>query len=198
MRCPFVRGLCLLGIFVFVPICGARGQEQENCIPAPPATKLEGLSSQSGVVLIRGFSKIGAIRGNGSVTVAAIEIRAANNTKMRVTGLSFTVKESEPSTKEKTSYVDYDEIDSLLKGIEYIAGADRNITHLTNFIAEYRTQGDFSVMTFSTGNGIHLAVSSGTCGKLTAHFDTTGLNQLRTFIESGKAAIDSAQKSSKD
>jgi hypothetical protein len=179
-------------------MCSARGQEQENCIPAPPATKLEVFSSQSGVVLIRGFSRIGSIRGKGLVTVAAIEIRAANNTKMRVTGLSFTVKESESSAKEKTSFVDYDELDSLLKGIDYISGADRNITHLTNFIAEYRTQGDFSVMTFGTASGIHLAVASGTCGKLTAHFETTELTQLKTLIENGKAAIDSAQQNSNE
>lgn len=192
MTCSFVRGIGLLGVCLFVSLCSARGQEQEECVPAPPATFLERFSAQSGVVLIRGFSKIGSIRGRGSVTVAAIEIRLASNPKIRATGLSFTVSES--SAKEKTSFVDYDEIDSLLEGIEYISGADHNISHLANFIANFKTKGEFSVATYGTGSGIHLAVSSGTCGRITAHFETTELTQLKSLIENGKAAIDSAQE----
>jgi len=131
------------------------------------------------------------------VTVAAIEIRLASNPRIRATGLSFTVKESESSAKEKTSFVDYDEIDSLLKGIEYISGADHNITRLTNFIANYKTKGDFGVATYGMGSGIHLAVSSGTCGKISAHFETTELAQLKSLIENGKIQIDSAQQDSR-
>ncbi|MGB7845893.1 MAG: hypothetical protein WBL63_09785 [Candidatus Acidiferrum sp.] len=169
-----------------------QGQQQEECIPPPPTTKLESFSVQTGVVLIRGISRIGFIKGKGSVTVAAMELRDSDNPDLRVTGLSITVKESEASGKEKTSYVDYDELDSLLKGIDTISRADRNITRLTDFSAEYRTKGDFSVVTFSTGSGIHLAVSSGSCGKVTAHFETTDLNQLKSLIQDGKAAIDFA------
>ena len=135
--------------------------------------------------------------GRGLVTVAAIEIRDANNAKLRVTGLSFTVKEAEPSAKEKISFVDYDEIDSLLKAIEYISGADHNITRLANFVANYKTKGDFSVATYGTATGIHLAVSSGTCSKITAHFETTELTQLKSLIENGKIALDSAQQDSR-
>ncbi len=197
MRCSIVRGICLSGVFLFVSMCSLRAQEQEDCIPAPPATKLELFSNQTGSVLIRGFSRIGSIRGRGLVTVAAIEIRDANNAKLRVTGLSFTVKEAEPSAKEKISFVDYDEIDSLLKAIEYISGADHNITRLANFVANYKTKGDFSVATYGTATGIHLAVSSGTCSKITAHFETTELTQLKSLIENGKIALDSAQQDSR-
>jgi hypothetical protein len=56
------------------------------------------------------------------------------------------------------AYVDYDEIDSLLKGIDSMSMADRNSIPLTNFEAVYETKGALSVFTYSTGNGIHLAV----------------------------------------
>jgi hypothetical protein len=172
-----------------------QGRQQEECTPPPPATKLETFSAQTGVVLIRGFSRIGLIRGKGSVTVAASEFRDASNPKARVTGLSISVRESDTAGREKTSFVDYDEIDSLVKGIDYIARTDRNVTRLTNFEAEYRTKGDFSVATYSTGSGIRLAVSSGICGRVTAHLETTDLNQLKTLIENGRAVIDSALQS---
>jgi hypothetical protein len=170
-------------------------QQQEVCTPPPPATKLESFSNQTGVVLIRGFSRIGLVRGRGSVTIAAVEFRDASNPKVRVTGLSIFVMESDAAGKEKTSYVDYDEIDSLLKGIDSISKVDRNSTPLTNFEAVYETKGALSVFTYSTGSGIHLAVSSGTCGKVTARLETSDLNQLQTLIQNAKAAIDSAQQS---
>jgi len=203
---PFLAGMRLVALALMTAIQtlqlqpaladpNHQGQEQEVCAPLPPATKLEAFSAQTGVVLIRGFSKIGSIGGKGLVTVAAIELRVASNPEVRVTGLSITVKESNTSGREKTSFVDYDEIDSLLKGIDYISTADRNITRLTNFSAEFRTKGDFSVTTYSTGSGIRLAVSSGRIDKVTAHLETTDLNQLKTIIQNGKAAIDSALQS---
>ena len=102
------------------------------------------------------------------------------------------MKESDTSEREKTSFVDYDELDSLLGGIDYISRVDRNITLLTNVEAEYRTKEDFSVITFSTGSGIHLAVSSGRCGKVIGHLEISDLIQLKTLIQDGKAAVDSA------
>ena len=91
--------------------------------------------------------------------------------------------------------VDYDEIDSLVKGIDSISKANRNSTPLTNFEAVYETKGALSVFTYSTGSGIHLAVSSGICGKVTARLETSDLNQLQTLIQNAKASIDSAQQS---
>jgi hypothetical protein len=167
-------------------------QQQEICTPPPSATKLEMFSNQTGVVLIRGFSRIGVIKGKGSVTVAVIVFRAADNPKTTVAGLSVTVKESDTAGREKISYVDYDEIDALLKGIDSISKADRNSTPLAYFEAEYGTKGGLSVFTYGGGSGIHLGVSSGACSKVTAHLEITDLNELKNLIQNGKTAIDSA------
>ena len=59
----------------------------------------------------------------------------------------------------------------------------QTVTSRANFVAEYRTKGDFSVVTFSAGSGIHLAISTGWCDKVTAHLETTELNQLKTLIQ---------------
>jgi len=171
-------------------------QQQEICTPPPPATKLETFSNQTGVVLIRGFSRIGVIKGKGSVTVAVIVFTAADDPKMRVAGLSISVKESDTAGREKISYVDYDEIEALLKGLDSISKADRNSTPLAYFEAEYGTKGGLSVFTYSTGSGIHLGVSSGTCSKVTAHLEITDLNELKNLIQNGKTAIDAALENS--
>jgi hypothetical protein len=41
--------------------------------PTPPGTKIEAFSSITGIVMIRGFSTIGRVRGQGVVTVDARE-----------------------------------------------------------------------------------------------------------------------------
>jgi hypothetical protein len=133
----------------------------------------------------------------GSVSIDAREFRDAGNPKLKVTGLSIEVKESGRLERESISFVDYDEIDSLLQGIDYISKIDQNITPMKNFEAEYKTKGDFSVTTFSSSRGIGVAVSSGKFGKVSAYLKISDLSQLRTHIQNGKTAIDSAMQNAK-
>jgi hypothetical protein len=96
--------------------------------------------------------------------------------------------------RESLSFVDYDEIESLLRGIDYISKIERNVTSLKDFEAEYRTKGDFAITTFNEHNGsIGVAVSSGRFGKVSAYLKLSDLPQLRTFIVNAKSAIDSAK-----
>jgi hypothetical protein len=85
--------------------------------PDKPKTKLEGFVAQDGVVVIRGFSKVGEIRGQfgSSVAVESKEFTNAASGK-REHGLTVQVKEAGRLERDHTSYVDFDEIPSLLKG----------------------------------------------------------------------------------
>src|ERR1035437_7393021 len=93
----------------------------------PPATKLEAFQSRTGVGLIRGYSTVGTLRAVGSeVSVDAREFRDGSNPNSpRAIGVAITVKETGRLERENTSYVDLDEIDSLLKGIEYIRSEEQ-------------------------------------------------------------------------
>src|SRR5258705_9518272 len=154
MRCRAVHSISLFGALLFASLCSAQGQQSKDAPAAPPATKLEAFSAKTGVVLIRGYSTVGSIHGMGSVSIDAREFRDASNTKLKVTGLSIEVKEAGRLERESISFVDYDEIDSLLQGIDYISKIDQNITPMKSFEAEYKTKGDFSITTFSSTRGI--------------------------------------------
>jgi hypothetical protein len=198
MRYPAAYGVCLFAVAVLAPVNFAQGQQQKESTPAPPATKLEAFSAKTGVVLIRGYSTVGVVSGLGSVTIDAREFRDASNPKIRVTGLSIEVKESGSLQRENTSFVDYDEIDSLLQGIAYISKIDPSITPMQQFEAEFKTKGDFSVTTFnSSKGGISVSVSSGRFGKVNAFLKVADLEKLRTVIQAGKNAIDSATQNAK-
>src|SRR5229473_4307162 len=184
--------MLVIGALLFAFVSEAPGQQTKE--PLPPATKLEEFSAKTGIVVIRGFSTIGEVRGMGSVTVTAREFRDASNPKLRQTGLTVEVKESGRLERESISFVDYDEIDSLLRGIDYISKIERNVTSLKDFEAEYKTKGDFGITTFNEHNGsIGVAVSSGRFGKASAYLKLSDLPQLRTYIVNAKTIIDSAK-----
>jgi hypothetical protein len=180
----------LSGFVVAASISSAQQVPQKDSQAATPATKLEAFSAKTGVVVIRGYTTVGVLKGMGAVTVDAREFRDAANLKLRVTGLSIEVKESGSLERESTSFIDYDEIDSLLQGIDYISKANAGITPMKNFEVEYKTKGDFAVITFNSQSGIGVAVSSGRFTKTKAYFKLADLPQLRTLIQNGKADID--------
>jgi len=184
----------LLGAALFCSVCNAQSQRPKEITPTPPATKLEEFSGRTGTVVVRGYSTVGEIDGLGSVTIDAREFRDAGEPKLRQTGLSIAVKESGHLERESTSFVDYDEIESLLRGIDYISKIDRSVTSLKEFEAEYRTRGDFRITTFSSqGGSIRVAISSGRIGPASAYFKLSDLTLLRTFIVNAKAMIDATK-----
>jgi hypothetical protein len=171
---------------------------QEECVAPPPATNLKKFSDLPGQVSFRASSRVGTLRGKGVVTITALRLWEDASPKQGANGLSVSVRDTDAGGHEKTSFVDYDEIDSLLKAIDSIFGVDRNVSSMNRFEAGYRTRGNLVVATFSTGSGIYLAISSGYCSPVTARLETTELNQLKTFLQNAKSMLDSEEKNSHD
>lgn len=186
-----MKRLVLIPLISLVVTSQALAQQEQR---APtPKTKLEAFEAQSGAVIIRGFSKIGELPGvyGGAVTVQSKEFMNATTAK-REFGVTLEVKETSRLERDNTSYVDYDEIPSLLRGIDYIGKIDKSITKLDNFQADYRTKGDLHVSTFSrSGSGeVMVAVTSGTIGATSVYLKIADLGKLRELIASAKARLD--------
>lgn len=165
-----------------------QGQEQP---PPKPATKLEVFQAKTGTVVIRGYTTIGKVSGMGTVTVDAREFKDGSNPNApRATGVSVTVKESGRLERESTSYVDADEVDSLLRGIDYISKITKEVTNLEMFEAEYRTKGDLRITVFNDPNGgLSLAISSGQVGRTSAYLRMTQVDAFRSLIIAAKSKI---------
>jgi hypothetical protein len=160
-------------------------------IPAPK-TKLEEFSAKTGAVIVRGFEEIGTISGiyNTSIKVEAKEFVNVSTGKKEY-GITIEVKKEDGSyDKESTSYIDYDEISSLISGIDYISKVNKSATKFSNFQADYNTKGDFKISTFSTGNKIMVGIESGRIGSVSAYYNLASLPQIRDIIEKAKNKID--------
>ncbi len=182
---------CLFLVVFFIAPLTLHAQNLKDQVPSPK-TKLEEFSARTGAVIIRGFEEIGSAYGlyNTSITVEAKEFVNVSTGK-REYGITIEVKKEDGRyDKESTSYIDYDEIESLIKGIDYIAKVDKSRTKFSNFQADYNTKGDFRISTFSTAGKIMVAVSSGRIGSVSAYYNLSSLTEIRTLIKKAKDKID--------
>jgi len=173
-------------------LAGTYTLAQEATVQAKPKTKLESFAGQDGTVIVRGFSSIGTAKGlyGSNLTVECKEFINPSTGKKEY-GVTFEVKETSRIERENTSYVDYDEIESLLKGIDYISKVEKSATKLDNFQADYKTKGDLNFSTFSNQDGsVMMAVKSGTIGSTTAYFKIESISSIRAIIVQAKQKLD--------
>lgn len=182
----------IIATLVALLCAGAAFAQAQTEQTKAPATKLEAFQSRTGVVLIRGYSTVGTLRAlGGQVVVNAREFRDGSTPNSpRATGVSITVKETGRLERENTSYIDLDEIDSLLKGIEYVSKVTKDATKLAQFEVDYRTKGDLRITVFNDLRGnVSAAISSGTIGRTQAFVSLTDLEQLRQLVATAKALL---------
>ena len=186
-----VRMVATLFLLAFAGASGAQQIQAAPQQPASPKTKIETFAGQTGAVIIEGFSKIGTIRGQyGSVEVQAKEFTNATSGK-KERGITFEVTEAGRIERESRSFIDFDEIASLLAGIDYIAKIDKSATKLDAFEAEYRTKGELEITTFSSATGVDAAIRSGRIGGATAFLTLDQLQSLRALVIEAKTKLES-------
>ncbi len=171
------------------PVAVQQAQQQKE----EPKTKLEQFQAKTGSVIIMAYSKVGAFSAQygASVEVQTREFTDAS-TGAKQYGVFITVKETKPYEREDSSFIDFDEIESLIKGIEYISGVTSEVSKLPMFQAEYRTRGDLMVSTFgsSTKTQIEAVIKSGRYGSASAYMSRSDLAKFR---ESLRSALETMQ-----
>jgi hypothetical protein len=156
-------------------------------------TKLEQFSAKTGVILIRGFQKIGSAQGLYSTSVN-IESKEFTNVTDGSKQYGITIeafKEDGRYDKQHTSFIDFDEIDSLIEGIDYISKVKADVTKFADFQADYTTKGELKISTFNSGDKLMAAVTSGTIGGVAAYFNIDDLAKLKELILKAKQKIES-------
>lgn len=174
-------------------LCPASGNAQSTKEQAPtlapPKTKLEAFTGETGAVVIKGYTEIGTIRSMGVVTVNAMTFRNAKfgaETK----GLTIEVTEATTYGRPNRAFIDYDEIADLLAGIDYIAKADVSAQKLANFEATYSTKGNLKITVFNNSSGINqVNVSIGSFGN-GIYLKMPELDRFRQNIEAARNVLD--------
>ena len=182
--------LCFVG-----SLCPASGQETIET-ELEPRTKLEAFQARMGVVIVKGFSRIGLAAGleGTSIEVESREFRDVGSNSKEY-GITIEVREAGNTARRSLSYIDYDEIEPLLKGLEYLNKIDSSVTQLTRFEADYRTRGDLLVSASSSRGGIiTLAISGGVVRRTTSLFRLEDLKVIKGLIIEAKNQLDAIQQ----
>jgi hypothetical protein len=156
-----------------------------------PKTELEAFQEKYGSVVVKGFSELPTISGTGGglqFTVMELRNPAANS---KVKGLLAEINTGERYSSAVRSFIEYGEIDSLIKGIEYVSKIDKSVTTLQNFEARYATKGDFDVTTFNNSQGsVRVAVTVGRYGSKSIYLDQSQLASLLQQLQQAKTMLD--------
>lgn len=188
MKLPAVTAL--VSVLLALPLL-VTAAEQSAQGEKEPTTKLEAFQVQTGTVVIKGFAEIGRVAGLGSVEVSSMEFTDATSGRKQP-GVLIEIKETGRIENTNRSFIDYDEVDSLLKGLDYISKATPDVTKLGQFEATYKTKGYFSATTFSNRSGkIEAEVKCGNFRPANAFLSLQQLSELRTLIEQAKQKLDS-------
>jgi hypothetical protein len=171
---------------------GPQFRRELACEPFEPRTKLEAVEQRYERILHKGFSQIATVNVRGAnVRIDAVEMKDSAS-PLRAMGIVISLRGTADPPRENRSYIDYEEIDPLLKAMENVARANESVTKLASFEARYRTLGDFEVIVFRQGraSGTAASVSSGICDKVTGLLTIDELETLRAHIIEAKARLE--------
>ena len=181
--------LTLLTLFV-----GARAQvatPADVSAANKAKTELETFREKYGAVIVKSYSELPVVNGlGGSFKIMVQEYRnAGTNTKVK--GLVVEVDKAEKYSTPARSFIEYSEIDSLIKGINYIAKIDKPITMLSLFEAEYKTKGDFEITVFNNAAGkISVAITAGRIGSKSVYVSPETLVTIVAQLQHAKTMLD--------
>jgi hypothetical protein len=156
-----------------------------------PRNKLEEFDTRLETVLVKGNTNVGTISGrNGSVRVQAIEIQDTGKST-RASGVEITINQTAQPAAQVESLIDYEEIDSLISGLDTVAKASDSITKLAHFQARYRNKEEFEIVVFKqTAPGIAVTISNSLVQRARIQLTLDDLAKLRWMILEAKARLD--------
>jgi hypothetical protein len=154
-----------------------------------PRTQLEAIESRTNTLIIKGYTEIGSIAcGGGSVLVAAKESSDAA-TRERALGISVVVR---GQGRQDTSYVDYDELDSMIRALDLMNTPPWSESVLPQIEASYTSRDGLRVASANTRNnaGMEAIVQSSRLCVVTAPLSIQQFIAFRNLIEQAKGKLD--------
>jgi hypothetical protein len=184
-----------LTTLLFVLTAGVACAAQEarpSPTPEEFQTRLETLMTETGAVIVKGYTRVGSMNGSrGTAYFTAWEVINAR-TGRREQGITVEIGDTTSNRPdgEERAYVDYDELDPLLKGIDYLLKLDDKVTKLSRYEAQYQTRGGLVLVTFNTPNGYLSAISTWGGRRPRFVLRQTGLAEFKNLLESAKDILD--------
>lgn len=154
-----------------------------------PRTYFEAYNAVSDAPLLKGMSVIGTLNNQINYPV---EIRAEVLTNLQSSNTVYAVSlRTRISSKQlEVDYIDYDELDGLIRGIQLVSQTDHSQMPMDNFEAAYRTRCGLSILKVSNGDKLTIVMKSGDTIGARNQMASFVLDDLGRYLTAGKARLD--------
>lgn len=194
LRC-FVIATVLAGLPA--PVSAQVGLPLSSPLPtvvqqAPmPATRLESFQAEAGSVVTLGLEDLGTVaRSRISVDVRDLRDSRGNSAG----GLTVFLLDAASSTRYERAYIDVDELQGLLRGLDALLKYVANPTTLKRFEARFSTKSSLTFIAYTNSAGaIDYAVQAGRPLLATVtNIDAVEILKLRGLVELGLQKLNTA------
>ena len=174
--------ICLFVFFSSV-VFAQENQEQKK---SEPATKLEIFLAKKGTLIVKDFYNCGVVTGSFGAYISfdALFIYEPGKETEGIRGLRATVHEGVQLEKEETSFLDFEEVESLSDALQYIISLsiqwDREKKEYTEVI--FSTKGNFQVGFYQEGISQHAFVNGGYIRTAKCFFSTDDFEIMKTIV----------------
>lgn len=154
-----------------------------------PKSVLELFEERTGVILIRGTDEMGSVPGKN--TALNVRLRETRDSSRNERAFGVFVSTGSGANPEDTTCVDYDELESLIRAVEYVSKVEWSVTPLSHFEAGYTTRAGLKVASYSSrrSGNIDAVVVTGR-GRNRCFLTQTQFAQLKVLLEQSKAKIE--------
>ena len=175
-------------------LAGVAHAQTTNYWPLVPQTKLEGFETNTGTVVLKATTPIGNVTtGSGELSVMCRQITDLG-TGRREFGVVITFAEN--SRPDEMCLIDYDELDSLEDGLDYLNKVDSSVTALPSFEAVYTTKGGFRIGAYGDRSNGSLGFGARNIRLLAPplRLSRAQVGQLRSVLHQARTKLDSLRK----
>lgn len=179
-----MRKFCLVLIAAVGSLTFAARAQDTNALK----TEIGIFESQTGVVVVKGFGQTGSVSTGAAVISVRCKESASATTGHKDYGIAVVI---EANQWRGVAIVDYDELDALLNGMDYLGKINYGVTSLPGFEATYTTKSGLELIAHGDkqqgGIRTFLQYNDGPRISLASEQWT----QLAKLIEQAKATLDS-------
>lgn len=158
-------------------------------------TQLETFEAQPGTVIVKGAGQVGSMTID-AITVSVISKQSTDvNTGRKEYGVAVEFKEN--NQRGTRMVVDYDEMDSLLNGLNYLAQIDSNVTTLPTFVASYIAKSGLCIGAFTSQRrgALQFFLQDRSINSARILVTASQLTQFRSLMQQAKQNLDSLRTS---
>ena len=167
--------------------------------PPPPATRLEGLASQKGVLIIKGYSDVGEVQSDDGSRLRVMAVTFSDAKQNREQGLVVSLEQRDQ--QPVISYVDADEFDGLSDALDQLSKIENTSSTMNNAEGVFHTRGDLEFTNHArdgAGRVVTVRVTqvsypSGQTVQAQASFRPARLGEIRQQIALAKESLDHAR-----